>query len=237
MAGATTTKDNNDRVRALFEQALKIDPTEADALAGEALTYAIDYAREWTNPETNYDAKILGQADRAIALDPRQRDRVLCESHYLQYTGRWNERASVARCGTRDQSKFRQLYASRTIAENNLGRFEQAKSDAQQAMRLSPRDPQMGWWHVVLGDAELGLGHFDAAIEEYRMDLDVGNHTDPYIDIAAAYALEGKMDEAKSALAEARRLNPKLSAKSLERKSPAIPLWWEGLRKAGLPLE
>ena len=30
------TKNNNDAVRALFEQALKIDPNDADALAGEA---------------------------------------------------------------------------------------------------------------------------------------------------------------------------------------------------------
>jgi adenylate cyclase len=231
------TKDNNDRVRALYEQALKIDPTEADALAGEALTYAIDYAWEWTNPETNYVSKILDQADQAIALDPDNVTAYYAKSTYLQYTGRWNDALRVLDAGLAMNPSSATLYASRTIAENNLGRFEQAKSDAQQAMRLSPRDPQMGWWHVVLGDAELGLGHFDAAVEEYRMDLDVGNHTDRYIDIAAAYALEGKMDEAKSALAEARRLNPKLSAKSLERKSPAIPLWWEGLRKAGLPLE
>ena len=33
------TKENNDAARALFEQALKIDPNDADALAGDAYTY------------------------------------------------------------------------------------------------------------------------------------------------------------------------------------------------------
>ena len=33
---ATLTKDSNDAARALFEQALKIDPTYAAALAGNA---------------------------------------------------------------------------------------------------------------------------------------------------------------------------------------------------------
>jgi hypothetical protein len=32
----------------------------------------------------------------------------------------------------------------------------------------------MGFWHVDLGDAEINLGHFDAAIDEYHKALDVG---------------------------------------------------------------
>jgi adenylate cyclase len=55
----------------LFEQALKIDPDDATALAGSAATYLIENAYGWANPETDYEAKILGQADRAIALAPR----------------------------------------------------------------------------------------------------------------------------------------------------------------------
>ncbi len=63
------TKEKNEAARALFEQALKIDPNNADALAGDAYTYVNEYLRV-KNPATDYDAKILGQADRAIALAP-----------------------------------------------------------------------------------------------------------------------------------------------------------------------
>ena len=38
----------------------------------------------------------------------------------------------------------------------------------------------------------------------------------PYGALAAAYALDGKMEEATSALAEARRLNPQLTLKWLQ---------------------
>jgi len=55
--------------------------------------------------------------------------------------------------------------------------------------------------------------------------------------LAAAYALEGKMDEARTALAEARRLNPKLTVKWLQSGTPNEPTLFEGLRKAGLPEE
>ena len=44
----------------------------------------------------------------------------------------------------------------------------------------------------------------------------------PYVDLAAVYAREGKMDEAKLALAEARRLNPNLSVKLLQTGAPAF---------------
>jgi hypothetical protein len=45
------------------------------------------------------------------------------------------------------------------------------------------------------------------------------------------------MEEAKSALAEARRIDPKLTIKWLveEAHPPNLPPLYEGLRKAGLP--
>jgi adenylate cyclase len=64
------TKENNNAAEALFEQALKIDPNETDALAGDAYAYLLEYTRGWTTAGTDYEAKILGQADRAIALAP-----------------------------------------------------------------------------------------------------------------------------------------------------------------------
>ena len=66
------------------------------------------------------------------------------------------------------------LLLSRIIAENSLGQYEQAKADAQRAMRLSPRDPYLGVLHVEIGEAELGLGHLNAAIDQYRQAIDSG---------------------------------------------------------------
>jgi hypothetical protein len=49
--------------RAMFEQALAIDPNNASALAGEAYTFMMDKVYGWTNPDVDYNAKVLGQAD------------------------------------------------------------------------------------------------------------------------------------------------------------------------------
>ena len=105
-------------------------------------------------------------------------------------------------------------------------------------MRLSPRDPNLGSWHNFASDAELGLGHFDAAIEEARKAIDAGYRVFlAYTQLAIAYALKGNLEEAKAALAEARRLNPKLTVKLMRDRYPDFPWVSEGLRKAGLPEE
>ena len=116
--------------------------------------------------------------------------------------------------------------------------FEQGKTDIEKAMRLSPRDPRMGNWLFFIGSAELEQGHYDAAIDEFHKAIESGYRPYmPYANLAAAYALDGKMDDAKSAVAEARRLNPNLTVKWAIAHSPNVPKAFEGLRKAGLPEE
>jgi adenylate cyclase len=235
---ATPTKDNNDAARALFNQALAIDLNDAAALAGDAYTYLMDYTYGWTNPQTDYDAKIVAQADRALALAPDNWRAYYAKCTYLIFSHRANEALGVADAGLAVNPNLAPVFGARAIAETSLGRFEQAKSDARQAMRLSPRDPRMGNWHNQIGIAELEQGHYDAAIDEYHKALDAGFRAYMvYAALAAAYAFEGKMDEAKSALAEARRLNPKLTIKYEMAHAPDFPHLFEGLRKAGLPEE
>ena len=88
-----------------------------------------------------------------------------------------------------------------------------------------------------MGAAELGLGHIDAAIDEYHQAITLGYRLPTLSGLAAACALGGKMDESKSALAEARRLNPKLTIKWRIEHGLNLAREVEGLRKAGLPEE
>ncbi|MGO8918182.1 MAG: tetratricopeptide repeat protein [Stellaceae bacterium] len=207
------TKDNNNAARGWFEQALKTNPNDADALAGEADTFFVEVDSGWTDPGTDYDAKMLGWVDRAIALAPDNLWAYYVKSNYL-FRSHPTEALGAANAGLAINPNSALLYAGRSNAETFLGRFEEAKSDAQQAMRLSPRDPRIGFWHFLLGVAEFGQGHYDASIDEYRKALDAGfRHYFTYLRLAAALALEGKMEEAKTALAEARRLNPNLTVK------------------------
>ena len=231
-------RDAHHAALALFDQALKADPNDADALAGEAFTYMALYTFGEAATETNLDGKIIDQADRAIALSADNMRAYAAKSFYLAGTGRANEALRAADSGLAIDPNNAPLLDARTLAEISLGRFAQAKSDAQQAMRLSPRDPEMPNRLINLGMAEVGLGHFDAAVVEFQKAIDSGAHYFiPYVNLAAAYALAGKMDEAKTALAEGKRLNPELTVKWLTDHAPNLPPLFDGLRKAGLAEE
>jgi adenylate cyclase len=224
--------------RGLFDQALKIDENDPDALAGSAYTYWVDFLYGRSDAPIDFETKVLGQANRAIAVAPDNVRAYFVKALYLSSTRRPNEALGAADAGLAINPNFVLLLASRAGAENDLGRFEQAKADAERAMGLSSRDPYMAVFRNVAGLAELGLGHIEAAIDEFRTATDSGFRTwFVYAGLAAAYAQADKMDEAKTALAEARRLNPKLTVKWLTEHYGGEPALLDGLRKAELPEE
>jgi adenylate cyclase len=232
------SKDKNNAARALFEQALVIDPNNAIAITFLAVANYFDYIYGWGNPGTDYDIKILGEADRAIALVPDYDLPYQPKSMYLATSHRLDEAVHAADAGLTINPNNAFLYSARAAAEKYLGRFDEAKSDFQQAIRLSPHDPFRTDWDRQLGDVELGSGHPEAAIVQYRKALDAGDRTYwVYADLAAAYGLLGRMDEAKPFVAETLRVNPNFTIKWYREHIPVIPARIDGMRRAGLPEE
>ena len=106
-------------------------------------------------------------------------------------------------------------------------------------MRLSPRDPLIGhvpcpFWATRRSASAISTPRSTNITRQSTRAIAVYF---AYSNLAAAYALAGKMDEAKTALAEARRLNPKLTVKWMIEHTPNLPPVFDGLRKAGLPEE
>jgi hypothetical protein len=87
-------------VRALFDRALQIDPNDADSLAGSACTYFVDWIYGWGDPGTDYEAKVLGQADRAITLAPDNVRGYFAKGFYLSESRRPREGLAAAEAGS-----------------------------------------------------------------------------------------------------------------------------------------
>ena len=226
------------KARDLFDRALQIDPNDPLAAAGSAETYLVDYGFGWRDPGTDYEAKVLGQANRAIVLNPSNIPAYYTKAMYLSETGRPSQALDVTDIGLAINPNDVLLYMPRASAENALGRFQQARTDAERAMWLSPRDFLNNTFLMIAGDAEINLGLFDAAIDDYRKALDSGfREFFVYARLSAAYADAGRIDEAKASLAQARRLNPKFTVKSMIEHMPNWPAVFEGVRRAGLPEE
>ena len=242
------TKANRYEARDLFEQALTLDPTDADALAGAAFVDSSDYVFGWSDQSVDLYARAMQRTNQALVLNPDQPYAHYVKTDLIVFKAKPSDAASAteiiseAEASLRADPSFASAYLPMAVGESFLGHYEQSILDLKQAMRISPRDSNIGVWFMQMGIELLALGRYDAAIQEGLKAIDSGYRTVlSYTALAAFYAAADKAPEAKAALAEAMKLNPKLSLAWFHAhftsyiESP--PSMREGLIKAGLPEE
>jgi len=236
------------QARGLFEQALTLDSTNADALAGAALVDARDNAYGWSDQSIDVYARGMQRANQAIVVNPNQPYAHYAKALLLMYKSKPNDAASAnetlaeAEAALRADPSFAPAYLPMSVAEEQLGRYDQGKSYLEQAIRISPRDSNIGTWRQQIGRELMGLQQYDAAVQEGLKALDSGyRNTVGYTSLAAFYAAADRVPEAKAALAEAMKLNPNLSLAWFHAHMPSYidspPGFSDSLKKAGLPDE
>ena len=240
------TRASSDDARDLFAQALTLDPTNADALAGIARVDALEFAFGSSDKSADLYARAMQRADQALVLDPNQARAHFTKALLIMFKAKPNDVATAneiiaeAEASLRADPSFPWGYWPMADGDMLLGHYEQSMSDLQQAMKISPRDANIGMWHMEMARALLGLTRDDAAIQEGLKATDSGYRTaQSYASLAAFYAAADRIPEAKAALAEAMKLNPKLSVAWLDAHVPSFigapPSMREALIKAGLP--
>jgi TolB-like protein len=111
----------------------------------------------------------------------------------------------------------------------------------EHAMRLSPLDTEMFRMQTGIAFAHLIAKRFDAAcLWAEKAFRDVPHFMLAATAIASSCALSGRMDEARRAMGDVRRLDPNLRLATLDRwlhfqRPEDAALFAEGLRRAGLP--
>jgi tetratricopeptide (TPR) repeat protein len=175
------SKENNKEARALFEQALQLDPQYPDALAGLAVTHATDVGNAFSEAPEDQLRQAEDAAARALAIDPNHalahyaRGIVLMLQSRFDKTpqqGRFEEAILAHKAALAANPNFalpRLLIAN---CLNSLGRFEEALAIARDGVRVSPRDPQLNQFHLAASDAALALGHGEEAVEWARKSVD-----------------------------------------------------------------
>ena len=245
---AVPTKAPYFQARDLFEQALKVDPINADAFAGAAVIDARDNVYGWSDPSVDVYSRAMQRANQAIALNPNQPYAHYAKAFLLMYKLKPNDAAlanetiAEAEASLRADPSFAPAYLPMAVAEELLGNYEKGLSHLEQAIRISPRDSNIGAWRQHMGRELFGLHRYDAAVQEGLKAVDSGFRTMVgYASLAAFYAAVDKLPEAKAALAEARKLNPNISVAWFHARVPSYidspPGFRDGLSKAGLPDE
>jgi len=179
-----------------------------------------------------------------LTLDPGSSDAHLIKGTIFQAQRRNTEAArelEVAISLDRNNAAARYLMGQ---VVTFIGDPEKAIPLYEEAIRISPRDSDSLAVFLHLGLAHILLRHDDTALE-WCLKARALNSRVMYVhyDLAAAYGLKGDEAAARASLAEALKLQPKLSIAWLRARSPSDnpkfnrlreDTLFAGLRKAGL---
>ena len=235
--------------RGLFEQALKVEPTSADGLAGVATTLVFEYLNGYY--EADGDDR-LGQAERllnhALAIKPRHLMALKANAALRRAQGRFDDAIAAAEAIVMENPGEPWAYKEIGLSTLYLGKPEQALDWFAKADRIGPRDPARWTWLDGRGHALVLLGRDEEAVRALISALDANpKNVSSHAFLAAAYALLGRSEEAHAALAAYLERHPGTRVSTFRTLSP-VPLVLtgpsyrqlrgrlnEGLLKAGMP--
>jgi tetratricopeptide (TPR) repeat protein len=218
---------------------LKLDPNNVDALVGAALTEVNDYRfYSGMDEKPGQITKIEDLLAKAIRIDPTNARAYIVRGMIYRVTKRSKAGVEAAQNAVRLNPNYAAAYAQLAQNEVTPAELPLAIANIDQAIKLSPRDPEMGRWLWIKARTFNYMGRYQDAVREIQAALDNGYSAwSVYLQLAVAYASMGQKSEAEVVLAQARKLNPKLTIKWYRARIDFPEVFYEGLRKAGLPEE
>ena len=241
------SRENRAQAIRLFEQALALDPDSAVAqgwLAVALTARALDSMAE-TAAADIARAELL--AEQALAALPRGTVAHFAKAQVLRAQHRYAEAIPEYEIVTTLNRNWAHAYSHLGWCKFMTGLIDELVPAQERAIRLSPRDPQIGLFYSRIGSAHLLRSRTDEAIAWYERARNAAPaHPEFRAFLAAARALAGDPGRAAAELAEARKLVGDDRYASIARVRanlswgvPAIAAlaettFYAGLRKAGM---
>jgi adenylate cyclase len=234
----------------LFERALELDPRSVAAQSWLAFALASRVINRMTDTTAADITRAERLVQRALSASATSATVRFAKGELLRAQRRHEEAIpeyeTVLAFDRNSASALLALGHSKLMT----GSIEEVIPCIEQAIRLSPRDPQIAVMHYRIGEVHLLQSRTDKAIPRLEKARS-GNPELHYIHafLASAYALNGETERAATELTEARRLggNDRYSSIVQVRATgyyevPKVLALFEatyfaGLRKAGMPEE
>ena len=242
--GANKSTWNN--AIAMFERALALDPKNKSAMTGLATAlFARPYAG-WSENAAGDLARAEQTADAALALRPDNSEAHFIKGLLFEGKSQWGPAIAEAETAIADDPNNARAIAQASFYRMFLGHAEDGVVGQETALRLSPHDPMAPIWQVHLCYLHNHLAQWELAIKwcEKALANNVKERAGAFAALAVANAWAGHDKEAKDAVAELRKVDPRFTVQSVGgyRNQSDDPTFnaesariVEGLRKAGVP--
>jgi TolB-like protein/DNA-binding winged helix-turn-helix (wHTH) protein/Tfp pilus assembly protein PilF len=248
------SRNNAAEAISLFDRALALDPMSVEAESWLADTLATRVLEQTTETAAADIERAEGMSSQALAASPRSAFAHYTRGHVLRAQRRCEEAIPEYERALALNRNFLGALADIGWCKLSTGPIDEVIGLVEQAIRLSPQDPNIGYRYSQIGRVRLLQSSTDEAIPwlERARDTNPG-HPAFHAWLASAYALKGDAERAAGELAKAKSLVGDARFSSIARlkaigdlgmaknfRDPKISALFEttyfaGLRKAGIP--
>ena len=238
------TPDHIAKARGFFERASTLDPDNIEAIVGIAIADAMSGSGHMTDERAKRFAAAEGALSKALHLVP---DHALAHM-YLGFVQISTNRATLGVAECRQalalDRNLAMAHGFIGLAKYFIGHSEETEDHILEALRLSPRDTNVNVWMTWAGIAKFALGADIDAIERFRHAIELNRNIAPaHFFLAAALALTGKADDARSMAQAGLVLDPTYTVRRYRAGAATDnPTYlsqreriYEGMRQAGVP--
>jgi adenylate cyclase len=226
--------------RRLFERAIELLPSGELGTSDLALVYFLETFYGWSDSPPNSLRMMLETAEKAVAADDGDPLALTILSWANIFAHRWDEALPAVDRAVELSPNFAPAIGVRGGVMALLGDPEPGIEEIEKAIRLSPRDGFMTFWLMGLFWAYHALARYEEAADTARRAIRIAPHNPTFRrQLASASAMLGRLDDAREAMTEYRRLEPNHTIADASKIPSRVPehldRFVEGLRKAGLP--
>jgi class 3 adenylate cyclase/Tfp pilus assembly protein PilF len=210
--------------RALFEQAITVDPTFARAYAEATFTYT-NFITSHISVDRNEDLRIAARlATQAVALAPDKAFAHVARAAVLrQDPDKLEDALSAYLRALAIEPMQPPVRANAGWMLVLLGRPAEGKPYLETALAMAPHHLYAAAWLNYLGLAELFLGRYGEATDLFRGAIETQSHgaiaadieLERGLNLAAALALDGKVVAAREVIDGLRSRHPSLSTHNI----------------------
>jgi adenylate cyclase len=163
-----TTKEEYVEARHLLEAALRLDPQNIDFLIELAQADIAQVEDLLSDDRAEQLRRAADEIDRALSPAPGSYLAHYIKGRVLQSQKKPAEAITEFETTIRLDPNDVRAYARIGLMKSYAGHPEETFKYIEEAIRRSPKDRLIPFWHLWAGNAHLWLGHLDAAINELR---------------------------------------------------------------------